>query len=595
MSHVAAGTAARAAGTDPQSSVASQTSAGYTPPRDGGRLLVEELLAHGVDAIFGLEGGHIDPILHAAREAGMKMIDVRHEAVAGYAAEGYFRITGKPAVSLVTAGPGFANSLTGMAGAFLDRIPVLFVSGAAPTREPEMNALQGGFDQVAMARPVTKWADRATSIKVIGPMVRAALRAMFAGAPGPAFLEIPIDVVFGDGSCAPHPPPTKVGPPRTAPSPEAVSSALSLLENAERPVILVGSGALVSGCSQELIHFAERIGAPVYANVKALGLMPGTHPLACGSFITLARSSVSPDVVLILGARHGMFMGGASNDVIPADARVIQVDVDHREIGRIHPAHVPIVADCRETLAAFLRDRRHYPNRTQWTKEAAAETSWHEKRYAEALNDDGSDMHPYRVLREMANFVDEKTVVIAEGGDAGAWAEVVLGPRAAGPGHYFGIGYFGNLGMHQGLAIGTQLARPDLRVICVTGDGSAGFQMQELDTMVRHRLPIVTVVFNDRAWGMSRNYMINQPRGSTWVDLGDNLRYDQVCEACGGHGEFVTSSDQLPGALARALKSGRTACVNVFTRSAVSPKSEQYTRLGKMGEIVLPYYRDPDA
>jgi acetolactate synthase-1/2/3 large subunit len=567
-----------------------------TIPRDGGQVLVEELLAHGIDAMFGLEGGHIDPILHAARGANMRMVDVRHEAVAGYAAEGYFRITGRPAVSVVTAGPGFANSLTGMTGAFLDRVPVLFVAGAVPLREAERNALQGGFDQVAMARPITKWADRATSVAVIGPMIRAALRAMFTGAPGPAFLEVPIDVVFGDGSTAPHPPPAKVGPTRSSPSPEAVRAGLSLFQGAERPVILVGGGALVSGCTEELVTFAERIGAPVYANVKALGVMPGTHRLACGSFMTLARSEISPDVVLILGARHGMFMGGLSNDIIPADAAVIQVDIDNREMGRIHPAQVPIVADCRETLAAFNRDDRAYPDRSRWIEEAVAATSWHEQRYADALVDDpGQDVHPYRALREMAGFVDENTVVIADGGDAGAWAEIVLGPRAAGPGHYFGIGYFGNLGMHQGLAIGTQLGRPDASVICVTGDGAAGFQIQEFDTMVRHHLPIVTVVFNNRAWGMGKEYMIRQPRGTTWVDLGENMRYDLVCEACGGHGEFVTRSDRLQEALRRALEVRRPACVNVLTRSVSSPKSELYTRLGKLGDVVMPYYRDLNA
>jgi acetolactate synthase-1/2/3 large subunit len=554
--------------------------------------LVDVLEQTGFKALFGLQGGHIDPIIHAARDAGLRMVDVRHEAVAGYAADGFVRTTGEPAACVVTAGPGFTNVLTAMTSSYLDRIPVLYLAGAVPLREAETNALQGNFDQVAMARPVTKWAERATSAETVVPLAEAAIRAMYDGAPGPAFLEIPIDVVFEEIEHAPALTGLVAQAPRPAPAPSVIADALALLESAERPVILAGTGALLSGCASVLREFAERARIPVYTNTKALGILPGSHPLACGSFVNLARASITPDVVLILGARNGLFMGGSGHDVIPADAVVIHVDVDSREIGRLHRAAVPIVADCRETLRALLVATEAHPERSKWAAAAGEAARWHEAVYADALDDDRPDMHPYRLATAVAARVDARTIIVQDGGDTGSWTEVGVGPKAAGPGKYLSTGYLGNLGMTQGLGIAAQLAHPDHRVVCMTGDGAVGLQLQEFDTMVRHQLPIVTVVFNNRLWGMSYEFQVRQPDGLTWVELGENIRYDLVCEACGGHGELVTRPDELEGALSRAFDSRKPACVNVYTRSAASPKTEAFMRAEGIDDIVLPYYEN---
>jgi acetolactate synthase-1/2/3 large subunit len=560
--------------------------------KNGGQVVVDILVAAGIDTMFGLEGGHIDPIIHAARDAGMKMVDVRHEAVAGYAADAHVRLGGTPAVAIATAGPGFTNLLTAMASCHLDRTPVLFISGAVPLAEAETNALQGGFDQVAMARPVTKWAERATSIEVLGPMLRAAMAAMLAGPPGPVFLEVPIDVVFAeteDAGPAPQPLPEL----RPAPAAAAIAAAAELLSAAERPAIVAGSAALLSGCTEELREVAELIGAPVYANVKALGILPGSHPLACGSLATLARTEPRPDAILVLGARNGLFMGGASNDVIPAEAKLVHVDLDPAEIGRIHPVEVPILADCREALGALAQAFGEQPDRSEWAAAASAATGWHRDTYA-GVADGGEWIHPYVAASIAAEFVDADTFVVQDGGDTGSWVEIAVGPKAGGPGKYLAGGYLGNLGNHQGMAIAAQLANPASKVICFSGDGSVGFQLQEFDTMVRHGMPIVTVVFNNRTWGMSYEYQVRMPSGLTWVDLGENLRYDLVCEACGGHGELVTTAEQLGPAIGRALAAGVPACVNVLTRSEPSPKSEAYLKADGIEDVTIPYYRVKD-
>jgi len=560
---------------------------------NGGSIVARVLKAAGIDTVYGLEGGHIDLVIHAARETGMQLVDVRHEAVAGYAADAHVRISGDMAVCVTTAGPGFANAITAITSSFLDRIPVLHIVGAVPLGEAETNALQGDFDQIAMVRPVTKWAERATSVEMIAPLLVAAIRAARQGAPGPVLLEIPIDVMFSElDESAFSLRKNFMVKARPAPSPADVKRALMLLANAERPVVLAGSGAVLSQSGEALRNFVDRAQIPVYANIKALGVLPGAHPLACGSFTDLARTDIEPDAVLILGARNGMYMGGPTNSVIPAGASIIHVDVDSREIGRMHAAEVGIVADVRETLEAFNREEMEWPERKKWIAAAQASSDWHLEKFKEAMEDDGTPLHPYRVAATVAEFIDEKTIVVQEGGDTGGWTEINVSRRAAGPGKYLAIGYLGNLGMHQGFAIAAQSVHPDHKVICFTGDGAAGFQIQEFDSMVRHGLPIVTVVFNNLVWGMSYEYQVRQPFGLSWVELQDNLRYDLMCEACGGHGELVQTIEDLEPAMDRALNSGKPACVNVMCRSVASPKTEAFMKAEGVEDIVLPYYQN---
>lgn len=559
----------------------------------GGQVLIKVLRAAGIETLFGLEGGHIDLIIHAARDAGLHIVDVRHEAVAGYAADGFVRCSGKLAACITTAGPGFTNAITAITSSYLDRIPVLHIAGAVPLREVETNALQGDFDQVAMVRPVTKWAERATSVEIIAPLATAAIRAMLQGAPGPAFLEIPIDVLFSEMDESELSISERIIiDSRSAPAPSDVKRALMLLANAKRPVILAGSGAVLSQCGEQLRTFVEAAQIPVYANIKALGILPGTHPLACGSFTDLSRTEIEPDVVLILGARNGMYMGGPTHSVIPKDANIIHVDVDSREIGRMHAAEVGMIADVRETLEAFNCETTEWPERKEWLASAQKSSDWHQTRYKDAMEDDGTPLHPYRVTATVAEFIDENTIVVQEGGDTGGWTEINVSQKVAGPGKYLAIGYLGNLGMHQGFAIAAQHAHPDYRVICISGDGAAGFQLQEFDTMVRHNLPIITVVLNNLVWGMSYEYQVRQPYGLSWVELQDNLRYDLICAACGGHGELVQKIDELTPAMQRALDSGKPACVNVMCRSHASPKTEAFMVAEGVDDIILPYYQN---
>ena len=562
----------------------------------GGELVVRTLVQEGVDTVFVLHGGHLDAIFQACLDHRVRVLDTRHEVAAGHAADAYARSTGKIGVAMATAGPGFTNVLTAITQAYLDCSPVLFLAGAAPLRDAEKLPLQGGIDQVAMAKPVTKWAAQVTRTELIPHMVGQAIREATSGQPGPVMLELPIDVLFSqvpDGSVAL--PATITADTAPAPPSDVVDRALDLLQSAERPIMVAGGGALFSGCQQELIAFAEMTGIPVLTNNKARGVMPTDHPLSGHGVSNLAVARATglgiPDVALFLGARFGLFTepGLFSPERVPDDStRIIQVDISGREIGRNRPVELPIVADVRETLAAFCAAgrARDWPDRGAWARGINQGASWHTMAFQEAI-EATQGLHPYEALTEVMDALDEDTIVCADGGEAAIWAEYVS--RAKHPGQFMGHGYLGCLGIGLAFALGAQVAHPDRRVVCVTGDGAAGFNIQEFDTMVRHNLPIVTVVLNNRAWGMCVHGQESMYGGNRLVatELGES-RYDKVAEGFGGHGELVESADGIGQALKRALDSGLPACVNIVTD--LDARTSDQTEMTPDSEIEIPYY-----
>ncbi len=304
----------------------------------GGGLLAKTLQAAGVTEVFSLHGGHLDAFLVACKEHGIRLTDTRHEASAGHAAEAYARATGKIGVAVLTAGPGFANALTAMANAFVDRMPVLFIVGAPSSREADLNTLQGGIDQIAAASHMTKWAYRIANGARVPEIVEQAIRRAMSGAPGPVLLEIPIEVMF-----------TKVVIPEraekldnfggnagAAPSSAQIAALLDLLQRAERPVIIAGGGATLSRSAEALSAFAELAQVPVVTGAKAEGLMPQQSEFYGGGSMSVpvaAAMGAAADVVLLLGVRIGLFTGGRYGLMSPA-AKVAQIDIDGAEPGR---------------------------------------------------------------------------------------------------------------------------------------------------------------------------------------------------------------------------------------------------------------------
>jgi acetolactate synthase-1/2/3 large subunit len=534
---------------------------------NGGQLVARTLRSLGVRHAFGIHGGHLDSMLVAMAAEGIELIDTRHEAAAGHAADAYARATGGLGVAFATSGPGFTNIYTPLANALLDRIPLLVLTSSPPQREAELNVLQGGFDQIAAATPVTRWAHRVTTTARIPDLVSLAVRHATCGVPGPVVLELPIDVLFREiaEQAATRPTTTRVEPPGQSPS--ARTALEGLLARATIPVASTSWG-----------HGVIDARHPCY-----LG-----GPAALGALPFLAGE---PDLLLVLGARRGIFMGGRGSSMVPAEARVVHVDVDGTEIGRIGSVDLGVRSDVGEFVGALARTRHDWPDWSAWNESTKGAAGAHALLYADApaVTPSGR-IHPYVAAREVLAAVGDDALVVYDGGEASGWANFFA--RAHDRGDWFGIGYLGGLGVGPGFAIGAQVARPHQRVVAVTGDGAMGFHIQELDTMVRKNLPIVTVVFNNLGWGMSLHgqQLVFGEGTRVVVDLPET-RYDRIAEGFGLHGERASTPDEIGPALKRALDAGRPACVDIAVAPDVThPVMADLEQPVEPGHLRIPYY-----
>jgi acetolactate synthase-1/2/3 large subunit len=567
---------------------------------DAGELLARTLVEAGVHDVFALHGGHLDSFLQGCRRNGVRLIDTRHETTAGHAAEAYARTTGRVGVCAITAGPGFTNAYTSMANAYLDAVPVLYITSSPPLREAEWNVLQGGFDQVTAAGPVTKWGHRVTNAERIPDLVALAMRKAYSGRPGPVLLDVPIDVFFVpvDERLATRA--TVFGVERPAPAPALVRQALDVLRQAQRPAMIVGGGTLFPSCAGEIRELADRCGIPVFTTGKAHGMLPFDHPSnlrGSGALGVLNALGNPPDVVLLLGARQGMYTGGRGGLLIPPGARLIQVDIDAGEIGRMLPVDVPITAGCRETLQALLAEDGQWPDWREWAARAREAAAMAEAPFAALpTRAESGRLHPFHASKALFDAIGPDAIITGDGGECGVWAGQFY--RSSMPGGVLTNGYLGALGVGTGFAIGAQVAHPERRVVQIVGDGAFGFHLQELDTMVRHNLPIVSVVYNNMIWGMSQHGQEGIfGEGKGVVCTLKDTDYDKVAIAFGGYGERVGNFEQIGPAIHRSLDAGVAAVVNLeIAPDVVHPMMERMVGApDNPNDTVIPYYENIPA
>ncbi len=540
----------------------------------GGELLVRTLARAGVETVFGLHGAHLETIFQACAARRIPIVDTRHEVAAGHAAEGYARAARRLGVALVTAGPGFTNCITSLANAYLDRTPVLYISGSAALRDAETNTLQAGIDQVAIARPIAKWAHAITVPAQIPRLVAHAVRVATSAPTGPVLLDMPMDVLTATvEEDSVHIPETIGVDTRPAPSADRIEEALRLLAEGQRPIILAGAGAWQADCAAELRAFAELTGIPVFSDFQAHGLLPSDHPLYGGTFHKLADLGAPgsrPDVALALGVRFGLFTLGSSDRLVPAAAKVIHVEVDPKEIGKLRDVSVAIPADSRETLRALLAKARtqRWPDRAAWHKSVADARTARRARLSEALQRSAPPIHPYQAVSAIVDAIPDNTIVVGDGAEAYHWMNEVI--RQKHPGSYITHGFLGAVGFGLGLAIGAQTAHPKRPVLCLAGDGAIGFTIAEFDTLARHRLPVVVVVMNNRSWAASQHFqeMIGNPVTGTRLS---DARYDEVARGLGCEGRRIVDAKELAPAVRQAFASGKPTCLNVEIDVAPMP------------------------
>jgi acetolactate synthase-1/2/3 large subunit len=542
--------------------------AGSTEPEVSGTGgLIALALKHArLGPIFTLNGAHIWGLYLGAEELGLPLIDVRHEQSAGFAAEGWAKVTRTCGVAAVTAGPGVTNAVSAIAASGQNDSPVLFLGGRAPVARWGMGSLQE-LDHLALVRSLVKTAVTVTSASEAYRLASEAVRTALSARTGPTFLDVPLDV-FLQSEDAPEATERLVPDPGGPPDHDEVRKVAGLLAGAARPAVVAGTGVWWARAEDELRRLAEAAGLPVVLNGMARGILPPGHEL----FATRARRVAleEADLVLVVGVPLDFRLNFGQPPAIAESAQVVYVDVDPRHHHR--PAAAALYGDLRAAvgeLAEAVRDPRpRQTYRQDWIERVAGAGAAAAARDAELAAVGGSPVHPARLVAEVGRYCDADAILVGDGGDFVSFAGRLLHRES--PGLWIDGGPYGCLGSGPGYALAAKLAHPDRQVVLLSGDGAFGFSAMEFDTLVRHRVPVVCVIGNNGIWALEKHPMERLLGSSLLADLGAKTRYDLVVQALGGHGELVGRPEDIAPALERAFRSGLPACVNVVC----DPKAE---------------------
>lgn len=573
----------------------------------GGVLVAQVLRQQGVPFLFTLCGGHISPILVAAKALGIRIVDTRHEAAAVFAADATARLTGTPGVAAVTAGPGLTNTMTAVKNAQLAQSPVVLLGGAAPTLLQGRGALQD-IDQMALMRPHVKWAQAVRTVREIAPTLTRAFAIAQSGIPGPVFVELPIDVlypeavtrewtaaslsrsrtltsrltnwyvqrhvnnIFARAWTKPADKPTPVAVP--APAASQVQAAARLLAAAQRPVLVVGSQAMLGtpADAAALRDALLQLGIPTYLSGMGRGLLgrqsldgrqplDGRHPLHKRH----GRSQAMKEADLII-------LAGVPNDFrlkygryAPRRTPVIAANRSATEMRLNRKPTLGVQADAALFLRALAATCRVSSSQwAAWQETLSQRDSARDADIAAQAAAPTDYVNPIQLCRALEELIDQDSVIVGDGGDFVATAAYIVRPRA--PLSWLDPGVFGTLGVGGGFALGAKLCRPQAEVWVLYGDGSAAYSLAEFDTFCRHNLPIIAVIGNDAAWSQIARDQVELLGDSVGTDL-VHTAYHQAAQGYGGVGILIERrEDLLPGLRqAKALaRQGHPVLVNVL-------------------------------
>jgi acetolactate synthase-1/2/3 large subunit len=530
----------------------------------GGRLIAQRLKASGVTMLFTLSGGHLFPIYDGCREEGIELIDVRHEQTAAFAAEGWAKVTRSVGVCALTAGPGVTNGMSAIASASQNGSPMVVLAGRAPQARWGQGSLQE-IDHIPFVRPLVKLAVTSSDAAEIPGLMDDAFQAAATPHTGPAFVDFPLDHVFGSAVASDEAPSARP-PVQALAELRAIDRAAALLRDAERPVIMAGTGLYWGHGEEALRALAEAQRIPVFLNGLGRGCLPADHEL----FFSRARGAElgRADVAVVIGVPLDFRLAfGAS---FAPDAEIVVVDV--AEPQRDHPR--PVAAELYGSLPRTLEGLRvlggisDSSERSAWIDSLRAIED--EKRADERaeLADPRAPLHPMRIYGELAQLLDRDAIVIGDGGDFVSFAGRLVDSYE--PGCWLDPGPYGCLGTGPGYALAAKLARPERQVVLLLGDGAFGFSGLDLDTLARHGVAVVAVIGNNGIWALEKHPMEALYGYSVAADLRPETRYDEVASALGCEGFFVERPEQLRPALEEAFACGRPAVVNVLTDPAVA-------------------------
>ena len=555
----------------------------------GGQLVAEALIEKKIEYIFTLSGGHITPIYQYLENTPVTLFDTRHEQAALFMAEAWGKMTRTPGVAMVTAGPGFTNALTGVASASFSNTPLVLISGCVGLCNKEKLDLQD-MAQEAVIAPMVKKTFVCHRPERVTEYIDMAFRTAAGGRPGPVYLEFPVDVLNTAVDRAAVKPMTTTVDSRPADL-ENAEIMLKLMRNAEKPVVIAGTGAWQSGAEAELLEFIEKTGMPIFTSLSGRGTIPDVHPLCFEGALAIRPGAafaayVETDLLIVLGTRICLYY--MFGDIFNPAAKIVQVDINAEEIGRNRRVDLPIISDLKAYLAACnnLIDAQNLSETLKsrfsaWIDKLRQSDKEGKSPAQKDWTSENTPIHPLRLAREIDAFMNRgDDFVVADGGDTTTWMGMTRTINR--PGHYLDYGIFGSLAVGLPYANAAQLRYPDKRVLLISGDGSIGFNFMEFENAIRKRLPIVAVISNDLGWGMIRHSqeirLGHAIEAGTWIGRVD---YHKMVEAIGGKGFLVEHPQDIRPALEAAFASGKTCCINVMTDpTTISPGSMALANVG---------------
>ncbi|CAM3846210.1 acetolactate synthase [Nocardioides zeicaulis] len=535
-----------------------------------GEVAVQVARAHGVETMFTLSGAHVFPMYDGAVQTQkegqgpqVRLLDVRHEQTAAFAAEATGKLTRVPGLAVLTAGPGVTNGISAIAQAQFAGSPMVVVGGRAPQNRWGTGSLQE-LDQPPIIAPVAKSARTLMTAADVAPGMHEAFTLARSSHRGPVFVDVPMDEFFAPASGEVH----EGRAERIEPDPDAIAAVARLLAGARRPVLVLGTDVWADHAEGAALRFVEDLGIPTLTNGMGRGIVPGGHR----SLVTKARGAAlsGADLVVVVGTPldfrlgYGVF-GGPDKNPEGAFARVVHVADSPAQVSG-HAELAGSVAGDLTTVLDGIQDaveRGDRPDWSDWADHLADQVRAATERDAALLTAEADPVHPARIYGELVPRLADDSVVIGDGGDFVSFAGKYVEPQR--PGGWLDPGPYGCLGAGLGAAIAARVARPSAQVTLLLGDGAAGFSLMDVDTLVRHDLPVVMVMGNNSAWGLEKGPMQMLYGYDVVADLAQRTPYDEVVRALGGAGETVTDPKQIGPALDRAYAAGVPYLVNVIT------------------------------
>ncbi len=538
----------------------------------GGELLVRCLVGEGVRFVFGLPCPEVDPLLAKLEQYEVRFVPVRHEAAAVHMAEGLYKTTGQVAAVLGNPGPGTANLIPGVITARHEGVPVVVITAQHRLAivYPSPPSTFQGQDQLEVFKPVVKWSGPILSWERIPEVMRIAFREMWTGRPGPIHIEIPAPVMYATGDDTKvrllAPAQYRAAGPR--PSEVQLEEAARMLAGAKRPIVISGGGVDRAGANEALLAVVDLLNCPVIGTIAGRSSVPLDHPnflYGYGPGADLARRE--SDVFLVVGSRMGnldipydKYWGD------PANQKLIQVDIDQRNMGVTRPLALGIVSDAKSALEGLLRmlkTERSQPKRgadTERYREVARK--WWDERFAPIMAWRGPGIHPALAMQTIGKIFGSDSIYVADGGNTSLWAAWFL--PSTKPRSYLNILELGMLGTGIPSAIGAKLGNPAREVVCVSGDGAAGFNFMEMQSAAREGLKVRTVVFAEGSWTMEEPNE-RMLYGRTFGTEMGTVRWDRVAEGLGCQSFYVDRMEDLEAALKGAKASDGPAVVCLKT------------------------------